>query len=92
MQKLQNQALRKCTGAAYGSSGEKVERIVGVDPVESVDTIMDAAQTKLFARAVADGRPNSNRGSILVLADSKAAIQAVRKAGRTGKARTGEPV
>ena len=49
--KLQNQALRKCTGAAYGSSGEKVERIAGV---ESVDTILDGAQTRFFARAVAD--------------------------------------
>ena len=43
--------LRTCTGAAYGSSGEKVERIARV---ESVDTIMDAAQTRFFARAVAD--------------------------------------
>ena len=51
MQKLQNQALRKCTGAAYGSSGEKVERIAGVEPV---DTILDGAQTRFFARAVAD--------------------------------------
>jgi len=51
MQKLQNQALRKCTGAAYGSSGEKVERIAGV---EAVDTILDGAQTRFFARAVAD--------------------------------------
>ena len=47
----QNQALRKCIGAAYGSSGGKVERIVGV---ESVDTTMDAAQTRFFARAVVD--------------------------------------
>ena len=51
MQKLQNQALWKCTGAAYGSSGEKVQKIAGV---ESVDTILDAAQTRFFARAVAD--------------------------------------
>ena len=51
MQKLQNQALRKCTGAAYRSSGEKVERIAGVEPV---DTILDGAQTRFFARAVAD--------------------------------------
>ena len=42
MQKLQNQALRKCTGAAHGSSGEKVERIAGVEPV---DTVLDGAQT-----------------------------------------------
>ena len=48
---LQNQALRKCTGAAYGSYGKRVEKIAGV---ESVDTIMDAAQTRCFARAVAD--------------------------------------
>ena len=51
MQKLQNQALRKCTGAAYRSSGEKVEKIAGVEPV---DTILDRAQTRFFARAVAD--------------------------------------
>ena len=51
MQKLQNQALCKCTGAAYGSSGEKVERIAKVEPV---DTILDGAQTWFFARAVAD--------------------------------------
>ena len=51
MQKLQNQALRKCTGADYGSSGEKVERTAGV---ESVDAILDGAQTRFFARAVAD--------------------------------------
>ena len=51
MQKLQNPALRKCTGADYGSSGEKVEKITGVKPV---DTILDAAQTRFFARAVAD--------------------------------------
>ena len=51
MQKLQNQALRKCTGAAYGCSEEKVERIAGV---ESVDTILDGAQTRFFTRAVAD--------------------------------------
>ena len=31
MQRLQNQALRKCTGAAYGSSGVKVEKIAGVE-------------------------------------------------------------
>ena len=47
----QNQALRKCTGAAYGSSGEKIERIAGVEPV---NTILDATQTRFFARAVAD--------------------------------------
>ena len=51
MQKLQNQALRKCTGVAYGSLTEKVERIVGVEPV---DTILDGAQTQFFARVVAD--------------------------------------
>ena len=51
MQKLQNQALRKCTGAAYRSLGEKVERIVGVEPV---DMILDRAQTQFFARVVAD--------------------------------------
>ena len=51
MQKLQNQALRKCTGAAYGSAGEKVERVAGVEPV---DTILDGAQTQFFARVVAD--------------------------------------
>ena len=44
----QNQALRRCMGAAYGPCGEKVERIMGV---ESEDTIMDAAQTRFFARA-----------------------------------------
>ena len=48
--KLQNQALRKCTGASYGSSGTKVEKIAGI---EAVDTIMEAAQ-RFFARAVAD--------------------------------------
>ena len=37
--------------ALFGSSGEKMERIVGV---ESVDTIIDAARTRFFARAVAD--------------------------------------
>ena len=51
MQQLQNQALRKCTGAAYGSSGVKVERITGV---ESVNTIINVAQTRFFPRAVAD--------------------------------------
>ena len=51
MQKLQNQALRKCTGAAYGSLGEKVEKVAEVEPV---DTILDGAQTRFFARAVAD--------------------------------------
>ena len=33
------------------SSGEKIERIAGVEPV---NTILDAAQTRFFARAVAD--------------------------------------
>ena len=37
MQKLQNQALRKRTGTAYGSSGQMVEKIAGS---ESVDTIL----------------------------------------------------
>ena len=42
IQKLQNEALQRCTGVAYGSSEEKVERIAGPG-VELVDTILDRA-------------------------------------------------
>lgn len=45
------EAAKPSTGAAYGSSGIKVERIAGVEPV---NTIMEAVQTRFFARVVVD--------------------------------------
>ena len=51
MERLQYQALKKSTGAVQGSSIEKVNRIAGV---EEVDTIMRASQVRFIARSMAD--------------------------------------
>ena len=51
MERLQYQALKKSTGAVQGSSMEKVNRIAGV---EEVDTIMRASQVRFIARSMAD--------------------------------------
>ena len=51
MERLQYQALKKATGAVQGSSMEKVDKIAGV---EDVDTIMKAAQARFDARSMAD--------------------------------------
>ena len=51
MERLQYQTLKKSTEAVQGSSMEKVNRIVGV---EEVDTIMRASQARFVARSIAD--------------------------------------
>ena len=60
-QKLQNQALRNCCRAEGGNDSG----------VESVDTIIDTAQTRFFTRVVADptaigicGLPSEARGGV----------------------------
>ena len=51
MLRFQYQALKKATGAVQGSSIEKVDKITGV---EDVDTTMKSAQTRFVARSIAD--------------------------------------
>ena len=51
MERLQYQALKKSMGAVQGSSMEKVNKIPGV---EEVDTIMRASQARFVARSMAD--------------------------------------
>ena len=51
MEKLQYQVLKKATGAVQGSSMEKVNKIAGV---EDVETIMRANQARFIARCMAD--------------------------------------
>ena len=51
MNKLQYQALRKCTGAVKGARREVVSQIAGV---ESPRMVMDAAQARLMAKVMRD--------------------------------------
>ena len=50
-ERLQYQALRKCTGAVLGANKEKVNAIAGV---EDVETILDASQQRYMARCIAN--------------------------------------
>ena len=51
MERLQYQALKKSMGAVQGSSIEKINKIAGV---EEVDTIIRASQARFVARSMAD--------------------------------------
>ena len=51
MERLQYQALNKASGAVQWSSEEKLNKITGV---EDVDTIMRATQAKFVARSMGD--------------------------------------
>ena len=53
MAKLQYAALRKATGAITGARMESVSRIAGV---ESVETCLNAMQSRFVARAIGDPR------------------------------------
>src|SRR6266576_305442 len=50
-ERLQYQALRKCTGAVLGANISKVNAIAGV---EDVDTILDSTQARYMARCMSD--------------------------------------
>lgn len=51
LERLQYQALRKCTGAVIGADMYKVNKLAGV---EGVDMILGAAQTRFMARCIGD--------------------------------------
>ena len=63
MEKLQYQALRKCTGAVVGAEKVLVRQIAAV---EDVETFAEAAQGRFLARAISDpgraGVPDPPRG------------------------------
>ena len=50
-ERLQCQALRKCTGAVLGANKDKVNAIAGV---EDVETILYSSQQRYMARCIAD--------------------------------------
>ena len=50
-ERLQYQALRKCTGAVLGSSKQKINKIAAV---EDVETILNIGQARYMARCMAD--------------------------------------
>ena len=50
-ERLQYQALRKCTGAVVVSNKQKANKIAAV---EDVDTIINAGQVRYMARCMAD--------------------------------------
>ena len=51
LERLQYQALRKCTGAVLGANRQKVNVIAAV---EDVETILQATQTRYMAKCMAD--------------------------------------
>ena len=51
IERLQYQALKKSMGAVQGSSIEKINKIAGV---EEVDTIIRASQARFVVRSMAD--------------------------------------
>ena len=48
---MQYQSLRKCAGAPQGTPQEAVDKITGV---ESIETKMDAMQARFVARSMCD--------------------------------------
>lgn len=63
MERLQYQALKKVTGAVQGSSMDKVNKIVGV---EDIDTIMQVAQARFTAKNIADSVGVCNAGTRII--------------------------